>query len=540
MTRHLEYPDCSLYGQIAKTAKAYPDSCALSYYGRRITYRKLMEMIDRCGEALSSLHIQKGDSVAVILPNMPQTVIVFYALNKLGAVANMIHPLSARGEIEYYLQLSGSKVILALDGIAEKLEGLSADTIIIVSPDSFMPLPLRIAYRIRIEREPHDRMDWHALMQQPGAPVTDMGKGADGAAVLYTGGTTGKPKGILLTNLNFNALALQSMDACGCLLPGDRVLSVMPMFHGFGLGVCIHTVLTFGGTAILLPRFHPKEFHRLIARYRPNVIAGVPSIYEYLLRSDLGKLKLDFLKVAISGGDSLAVSTKRQFDRILRQHGSSARIREGYGLTECVTGSCLMPQESEKEGSIGLPYADTEYQIYDNQHQTALPPGELGEIILRGPTVMQGYLQNPEETARALQTHADGHTWLHTGDLGCMDADGYIYFKQRCKRVIVSNGYSIYPQAIENAILSCPEVSACAVVGVQDPIRGQLVQAFVVLKEHAATEQTEQALREICREQVAAYALPRKYVFLEALPKTLVGKIAYSQLEAMGSEEEDT
>lgn len=540
MTRHLEYPDCSLYGQIAKTAKAYPDSCALSYYGRRITYRKLMEMIDRCGEALSSLHIQKGDSVAVILPNMPQTVIVFYALNKLGAVANMIHPLSARGEIEYYLQLSGSKVILALDGIAEKLEGLSADTIIIVSPDSFMPLPLRIAYRIRIKREPHDRMDWHALMQQPSAPVTDTGKGADGAAVLYTGGTTGKPKGILLTNLNFNALALQSMDACGCLLPGDRVLSVMPMFHGFGLGVCIHTVLTFGGTAILLPRFHPKEFHRLIARYRPNVIAGVPSIYEYLLRSDLGKLKLDFLKVAISGGDSLAVSTKRQLDRILRQHGSSARIREGYGLTECVTGSCLMPQESEKEGSIGLPYADTEYQIYDNQHQTALPPGELGEIILRGPTVMQGYLQNPEETAQALQTHADGHTWLHTGDLGCMDADGYLYFKQRCKRVIVSNGYSIYPQAIENAILSCPEVSACAVVGVQDPIRGQLVQAFVVLKEHAATEQTEQALREICREQVAVYALPRKYVFLEALPKTLVGKIAYSQLEAMGSEEEDT
>ncbi|WP_415934610.1 AMP-binding protein, partial [Ruminococcus champanellensis] len=149
MTRHLEYPDCSLYGQIAKTAKAYPDGCALSYYGRRITYRKLMEMIDRCGEALSSLHIQKGDSVAVILPNMPQTVIVFYALNKLGAVANMIHPLSARGEIEYYLQLSGSKVILALDGIAEKLEGLSADTIIIVFPDSFMPLPLRIAYRIR-------------------------------------------------------------------------------------------------------------------------------------------------------------------------------------------------------------------------------------------------------------------------------------------------------------------------------------------------------------------------------------------------------
>ena len=209
-------------------------------------------------------------------------------------------------------------------------------------------------------------------------------------------------------------------------------------------------------------------------------------------------------------------------------------------MTECVTGSCLMPQESEKEGSIGLPYADTEYQIYDNQHQTALPPGELGEIILRGPTVMQGYLQNPEETARALQTHADGHTWLHTGDLGCMDADGYIYFKQRCKRVIVSNGYSIYPQAIENAILSCPEVSACAVVGVQDPIRGQLVQAFVVLKEHAAPEQTEQVLREICREQVAVYALPRKYVFLEALPKTLVGKIAYSQLEAMGSEEEDT
>lgn len=534
MTKHLEYPDHSLYGQIARTAEAYPDSCALFYYGRKISYRQLIRQIDRCAQALGSFQIRKGDSVSVILPNMPQAVIAFYALNKLGAVANMIHPLSARKEIAYFLQLSGSKLILALDSTADKLEGLTADPVILVSPDSFMPLPLGIAYRLRNRRIPRGRMNWHSLMQQRGTPVTDTGRGRDGAAVLYTGGTTGKPKGILLSNLNFNALALQSMDACGCLAPGDRVLSVMPVFHGFGLGVCIHTVLTFGGTAVLLPRFDPRAFHRLIAKYRPNVIAGVPSIYEYLLRSDLGRLKLDFLKIAISGGDALAASTRRQLDQVFRQHGSSARIREGYGLTECVTGSCLMPQESEREGSVGLPYADTEYQIYDNARHRAMPPGETGEIILRGPTVMQGYLQDPAETARALQTHADGHVWLHTGDLGYMDPEGYVYFQQRNKRVILSNGYSIYPQAIENAILSCPETAACAVVGVPDPIRGQQVQAFVVLKAHADRERTAQALERICREQVAAYALPRKYVFLEELPKTLVGKIAYSQLETMG------
>ena len=540
MKRHLEYPDCSLYGQIAKTAAAYPDNRAISYYGRQISYRQLMQHIDRCAEALSSLKIRKGDSMSVILPNIPQAVIGFYAINKLGAVANMIHPLSARGEIEYALQLSGSRVTLALDAIAEKLTGLPADMVIFASPDSFMPLPLGMAYRIRTRKIRHTGMNWEQLMRQPGTPVTDTGTGADGAAVLYTGGTTGKPKGILLTNLNFNALALQSIDSCGCLEPGDRVLSVMPVFHGFGLGVCIHTVLTFGGTAIMLPRFNPREFHKLILRYRPNVIAGVPSIYEYLLRSDLGSKKLDFLKVAISGGDSLAGSTKRQLDEVLRQHGSPARIREGYGLTECVTGSCLMPREREKEGSVGLPYADMQYKIYDNDRKVELPPGETGEIILRGPTVMQGYLQNPEETARALQTHADGQTWLHTGDLGYMDEEGYVYFKQRHKRVIVSNGYSIYPQSIENAILSCAEVAACAVVGVPDPIRGQQVQAFVVLCDGADPAQTEPILRAICREQVAAYALPRRFHFLEALPKTLVGKIAYSQLEAMGSTEDKT
>ncbi len=538
--KHLEYPDISLYDMLAKSAAEYPETTAVEYYSRRITYRRLIANVDKYACILSESGVNAGDCVTIILPNIPQAAELFYAVNKLGAAASMIHPLSAENEITSYIELTKSKIVIALDLIAEKLGGAKSlgCKIMLASVGDEMQLFIKTAYfAFKHKKVLFEGMEKLSRMKVKDAKKTQFSKfhGDVPAAILYSGGTTGKPKGIVLTNLNFNALALQSIDACGCLKAGDRVLSVMPVFHGFGLGVCIHTVLTFGGTAIMLPQFKAADFHKLVLKYKPNVIAGVPSIYEYMLRSGGFENKdLSFLKCIISGGDSLSVSTKKKLDKVFANHGCKAVIREGYGLTECVTGTCLMPENSEKVGSVGLPYADTFYRIADTQTGEELPNGEMGEILLRGPAVMKGYLNDDEETKRALRLHEDGNVWLHTGDMGYMDDDGYIYFTQRLKRIIVSNGYNIYPQVIENIISSHPDVAVCAVIGVPDEIKGQRVKAFVVAKGNADKNRLQKELEELCIKNTSAYAVPKIYEFTDSLPRTLVGKIAYTELEKLG------
>lgn len=535
--RHLEYPDISLYDMLAKSAAQYPEMAAIEYYSRKITYCRLLENVDKYACILSGYGVKAGDRVTMILPNIPQAVELFYAVNKLGAAASMVHPLSAENEITSYIKLTESKIVISLDLIAEKLSGAKrlGCKIMLASVGDEMPLFIKAAYfTFKHKKVIADGMEKFSRMSAKNTQKPQFPKrcGDVPAAILYSGGTTGEPKGIVLTNLNFNALALQSIDACGCLNAGDRVLSVMPVFHGFGLGVCVHTVLTFGGTAVMLPQFKAADFHKLVLKYKPNVIAGVPSIYEYMLRSGGFENKdLSFLKCIISGGDSLSVSTKEKLDKVFAKHGCKAVIREGYGLTECVTGTCLMPENSEKVGSVGLPYADTFYRIADTQTGEELPNGEMGEILLRGPSVMKGYLNNDEETKRTLRLHEDGNIWLHTGDMGYKDDDGYIYFSQRLKRVIVSNGYNIYPQIIENIINSHPDVAVCAVVDVPDEIKGQRVKAFVVPKGDADRNKLQKELEELCKKNASAYAVPKIYEFIDSLPRTLVGKVAYMELQ---------
>ncbi len=541
MKRHLDYPDLSMYDFLRKNAENWSDLTALNYFGKKISYAALIKDIDRCAQALYAADIRKGDAVSICLPNIPQAVTALYAANKLGAAANMIHPLSAENEIVRYLQLSKSKMIIALDMNAGKISSLikktSVEKCVFVSVSEFMPFGLKTVFLLANHKPklPANSISWNELLSladKSNSPAESTGKSGDCAAILYSGGTTGKPKGIVLTNLNFNALALQSIDSCGCLEKGDKVLSVMPIFHGFGLGVCIHTVLNFGGTAIILPKFSVKNFHKIMFRYKPNVIAGVPTIYESFIRnSHFDGKDLSFLKCVISGGDSLSVNTKIKLDKLLREHGCKSTVREGYGLTECVTGSCLIPDNSHKRDSVGLPYADTFYKIVDSRTNEELPFGETGEIVLRGPTVMKGYLHEPEETAAVLRKHTDGYIWLHTGDLGCMDNEGYVYYKQRLKRMVISSGYNIYPQNIENVINSHNDVLMCAVIGVPDEIKGQRVKAFVVLKNKSCDRQKiNQELTELLRKETAAYAMPKEIAFVDDLPKTLVGKIAYNKL----------
>ena len=340
------------------------------------------------------------------------------------------------------------------------------------------------------------------------------------AVILYSGGTTGITKGILLSNLNFNALAAQIIATNPIWNLGDKMLAIMPMFHGFGLGVSIHSMLANGGCCILV-------------KHKPNFIAGVPTLYEALLRiPNLEDLDLSCLKGVFSGGDSLPPELKKRFDKFLKDHGAKIEVREGYGTTECVTASCLTPLTKAKEGSIGIPFPDTYYKIVKVGTEEEVPYGEEGEICLAGPTVMLEYVKHPQETAQTRRVHADGMTWIHTGDLGVMDEEGYIYFRQRIKRMIVTSGYNVYPSQIENILDAHEAVHMSCVIGVKDPYKMQKVKAFVVLKPgFEPSDTTRDMLMDYCRKHIAKYAMPYDIEFREDLPKTLVGKVAYRVLE---------
>ncbi len=542
----LDYPDMTMYERVAETAKNYPAYTAYDFMGKRTTYKEMDAQIHAVAKSFRALGIRPGDKVTICMPNAPQTVVCFYALNLIGAISNMIHPLSSEGEIAFYLKDSQSVAAITLNQFYGKFEAVRREVplkhLIITSiADALTPV-MKVGFALtkgrKIPSIPKDAdvIWWKDFLANGKSFIGNYvcpKKAADAAVVLYSGGTTGTTKGILLSNMNFNALALQTIAMSVTCKPGQSMLSVMPMFHGFGLGVCIHTMLVAGCRCILVPQFNAQSYAKLLKQKRPNYIAGVPTLYEAILRNpDMDGVDLSCLLGVFSGGDSLSIELKKKFDAFLKDHGAKIQIREGYGTTECVTASCLTPYDSYREGSIGIPFPDTYYKIVNPGTINEARCGEEGEICLTGPTLMMEYVNQPEETANALQTHADGHTWLHTGDLGTMDADGFVYYRQRMKRMIISSGYNIYPSQLENIIDAHPLVHMSCIIGVPDPYKMQKVKAFVVLKPGApATEETKESILEHCKKNIAKYAMPYDIEFRADFPKTLVGKVAYRQLE---------
>ena len=539
---HLSYFNGSLYDALAVNANKFPDAIAFDFMGKSTRYKTFLNDIHICANALWNLGIRTGDRVTIAMPNCPQALTFFYGLNLVGAVANMIHPLSAEGEIEFYLKESQSAVLLTLDDFYEKVKPICEKAnirhLIVTSISDALPLPKNIAYRLTKAKKYNkngEALTWPTFMGlgKENNSAFPCGESDCTAVVLYSGGTTGITKGILLTNGNFNALGQQVAAANPMYRPGDKMLAAMPIFHGFGLGVCIHAMLMNGGRCILVPRFTPKSYGRDLIKYKCNFIAGVPTLFEALLGQDvLNKKDLSFLKGVFSGGDTLSVELKKKLDAFLLAHNSPVTVREGYGTTETVTACCLTPANKQKEGSIGIPFPDTYIKIVKPGTQEELPYGQEGEILLAGPTVMQGYMNHPAETTEALQPHADGLTWVYTGDLGIMDQEGYLYFKGRAKRMIVSSGYNIYPAQLENIIDAHPDVQMSCVIGVPDPYKMQKVKAFVKLKPGVSPdEQTRENILAYCAKHIAKYAMPSSIIFREDLPKTLVGKVAYRLLE---------
>ncbi len=543
---HLKYFEGSMFEAVEKIAKEYPNQIAFDFMGRSTTYQRLADEVRKCAKSLKTIGVRAGDRVTIAMPNCPQAIYVFYAVNLVGGVANMIHPLSAEKEIEFYLNESQSVTAVTLDQFYGKFESIRQNTgvvnIVIASVKDELSKPIKAGYMLtegrKIQKIPADApiIRWNEFMRRGRHCFYNYEvkrKSDDPAVILYSGGTTGKTKGIVLTNKNFNALGQQVVAANPMFRPGDKMLAAMPLFHGFGLGVCIHTMLSQGGRCILVPRFTAKSYARLITKYKCNFIAGVPTLYEALLRLPaMEGADLSSLKGVFSGGDSLSVELKKKFDRFLYDHNCIIQVREGYGMTESVTACCLTPPHMFKQGSIGLPFPDTYIKIVEPGTDRELPYGEEGEILLAGPTVMKEYMNHPEETAETLRKQEDGLTWVYSGDLGMMDSEGFIYFRGRAKRMIISSGYNIYPGQIENILDAHEKVQMCCIIGVPDAYKMQKVKAFVKLSPGVpADEETKNELFDYCRKHIAKYAMPYDIEFKEDMPKTLVGKVAYRELE---------
>ncbi|MHB9097895.1 MAG: class I adenylate-forming enzyme family protein [Syntrophales bacterium] len=540
---HVDYPRVTMYEALMQTALRCPDAIAYDFFGTTSTYRQFGEEIDRCANALAALGMKKGDRITISMPTCPQGIICFYAANKLGVVASMIHPLSPAKEIEFYLKTAKSGFALTLDAFYRKFKEVQTTTglktLILARIPDYLPLVKKIGFNLtkgrKIPPVPADPLVrwWSDLMtgSYPKAPKAPMDTD-EMAVILYSGGTTGVPKGIMLSNYNFISEGMM-VSAWGSMGGGDSILAILPIFHGFGLGVCVNAAFMGGGKSILVPQFTPEIVADLIKKKRPTMVVGVPTLFDALGSNPVfRKADLSCLKATVSGADTLPRPVKERFEAAVKERGGSVQLLEGYGLTEAVTGIMATPLNQYREGSVGIPFPDMLAKIVTAGTTEEAPVGGEGEICLNGPAVMLGYLDQPEETAQTLRTHADGRLWLHTGDIGTMDADGFFYFKLRQKRMIKSSGMNVYPAQVEDILYKHPDVAKTCVIGVPDEKQVQRVKAFVVLKDPAkASAATEAALIAHCQEHLIRWSCPREIEFRGELPCTLVGKVAFNTLE---------
>jgi len=474
------------------------------------------------------------------MPTCPQAVIAFYAANRLGAVAAMTHPLSTAAEIAQYVKASRARIALTLDAFYAALAPLGElDRIVLARiPDYLGPLERTAFWLSKGRHIPAvDASDarvvwWRGLMEGPAQPLPPESTGpADIAAILFSGGTTSAPKAIALSNANFIAEGTQASTWVG-LSGGHSLLAIMPLFHGFGLGVCMNATLMGGGTAILVPTFTSASVARLVRKKRPNFLVGVPTLFDALTRDpQFARADLSCLKAAFSGADTLARPIKERFEALVAARGGNVRLLEGYGLTEAVSGIMAMPLDEYREGSIGVPLPDILAAICEPGTTRHLPPGTEGEICISGAPVMTGYLDDPAATAEALRRHDDGRIWLHTGDLGRMDADGFFYFTCRLKRMIKSSGFNVYPAHVEAVLYRHEAVQDACVVGIPDPRQVERVKAFVVTRPGVApTAELGEELIAHCRGELIKWSCPREVEFRASLPTTRLGKVDYRAL----------
>lgn len=545
LPKNVQYSEGSLYDAILNTSLKYPENTAIEYADNQITYKQLIKKINKYAASLKMLNVQKGEKVTICMPNTPEEVAMFYAINEVGAVANMIHPLSSPVELEYYLNKSASRIILCVDASYKNVSSVMKNTklekvIVATATPSMTRLAafiywLKVGRKINVEENKNIMTLNHFVSlgeNYEGDPYTPSEKD-DPAVILYSGGTTGKPKGVVISNYSFNAQALQSRYVSGNLTPDNAFLTFLPNFHAFGLGICTHTPLYNGMKAILIPQFNGRKMKSYIKKYHFNILCGVPTLYDSMMKSKYGKNDLKCIKEVVSGGDAMSLDLKKRLNTFLKEHGSKADVRVGYGLTESSGVVALSPNGiTDASDVIGYPFPDAKFMILDLKTGKEAHIGKDGEICIAGPNLMLEYLDEPIETDETLFEYK-GTTWLHTGDIGFFDKNGLLHYKSRLKRMIITSGYNVYPSQVEEVIMNHEAVAKCAVIGIPDKNKGEIVKAFVVLKEGKDGLLVKNSLQKHLKNHLAKYEIPRDIKFIDDLPLTKLGKVAYKELEKM-------
>ncbi len=506
----IDIAEISLPELFMQSVRTYYERPAVTFFDKTYTYGELDSAVQRTASALVKLGIKKNDRVAIMLPNCPQYPIIYFAVLFCGAIVVQVNPMYRENELHHVLSDSGAKVLFLLDRfvptVQRVLEKIQLSDVITVS----LHAPSRMD---ELLRDPGDRI-----------PDVEISPKEDVAVLQYTGGTTGRSKGVMLTHYNLVANTLQSAATSRVqTVPGEeRVLAASPLFHVYGMTSAMNTTFYNGGNMILLPKFDPESAVQAIVTHKPTTFPGVPTMYIGLIHYLKERpADLSSLKICSSGSAPLPLEVLHRFKEI-----TGTSVAEGYGLSEASPVTHRNPVGGlQKPGSIGIPIPNTDCRIVDMETgKRALPVGEVGELIIKGPQVMKGYWNLPEETEQTLR---DG--WLYTGDLAKMDEDGFFYITGRKKDLIIASGYNVYPVEVENVLYSHPKVLEAAVIGVPDSYRGETVQAVVVLKEDE--QLSEKELIDYCRERLAAYKVPRIVTFVEELPKTAVGKILKRKLK---------
>ena len=530
VSKTIKYPEVPLQSLLRRTVEKYPSQTAMIFQDNKITYRELDALSDKFATALSEMGVRKGDRVALFLPNIPQFVISYYGILKAGAVVTAVSPLFKERELEYQLNNSEAKAIVALDlfyPLVKKVRDKTRlERIIVTSIGEYLPTLKRVlgtllkkVPKLKVAPEPGVSFFQDLLARYPPRPPeVEIVPKEDLAALQYTGGTTGVPKGAMLTHYSLVSNAAACHEWLRAREAEEVVMTVLPLFHIYGMTTCMNASIFFGSSMVLLPRFDPSEVLKAIEKHRVTLFCGVPTMYAMLVaQPDVAKYDLSSVRFCISGAAPLPPEVQKRFMEL-----TGGVLVEGYGLSEASPVTHCNPldrtMKTVKVGSIGLPWPDTDAKIVDIETGKELRPGEVGELAVKGPQVMKGYWKMPEETEAVLR-----EGWLYTGDVGRMDEDGYFYITDRKKDLLKYKGYSVYPREVEDVIYEHPAVKLCAVVGKPDPVAGEIPKAFVVLKEGAIA--TEQEIMDFVKERVAPYKTVREVEFRKELPMTLVGKV---------------
>lgn len=527
----IELPEIPVHQFLTQAFESMPNKVAIHFMGRELTYKELYESALKFANYLRSLGLEKGDRVAIMLPNCPQAVIAYYGTMYAGGVVVQTNPLYTERELQYQMADSGAKVILVMDILYPRamkiLHETNIENVIVSGIKDYLPFPKNLVYpfiqkkqygfSVKVEHSGTNHLFTEIMkMGKTDKIEQDFDFENDLALLQYTGGTTGYPKGVMLTHKNLIANTLMC-DAWmyKCKKGEETILGILPFFHVYGMTTVLILSVMQQGKMVLLPKFDAEQALKTIDKQKPTLFPGAPTMYIGLLNHpDLAKYDLSSIKACLSGSAALPLEVQEKFEEL-----TGGRLVEGYGLTETSPVTHANPIWDHRiNGSIGLPWPNTEAVILRSGESEVLPVGEIGEIAVKGPQVMKGYWNRPEETA---MTFADG--WFLTGDLGYMDEKGYFYVVDRKKDMIIAGGFNIYPREVEEVLYEHEAIQECVVAGIPDPYRGETVKAYIVLKEGKSV--TDKELNEYCRKNLAAFKVPRFYEFRQELPKTAVGKI---------------